>query len=344
MNSTKDDSNTIKIVIDQAHKNALEIETSSYSDFIEFLFQNFQVGKITKEITYEFLKDFNLLIIGNPQNSTYNTNEIYSILEFIKKGGNLLLFSDEGGDIATATNLNELTTHLGYKILPNIIFDSVNHVEKVVWPIFSKFSSHPVVNELTSIVFASGCSFKLLDTSEFTEFLDVSIKPLIIGNLMSKMKIYNDSTRQWDEVGAKDAKLAIAGSYHKGRFIAVPTCSILSSLNSRYGWAAKDNKKLIGKCVRWLLEKRDFLTSATVMGDKVDIQLRLDADIFKWFNSAEMALEWGDFSSIVNYSLRYLKKIIEEKEELLKNQQEKQEEKEEETLIEDSEPLEEDKL
>ncbi|MCP4763225.1 MAG: hypothetical protein GY870_15740, partial [archaeon] len=271
-----------------------------------------------------------LLILGNPT-TEYSQNEIYSILEFVKNGGNVLLFSDEGGDIANSTNLNDIVSHFGFQILPNIIFDPESHVDKVVWPIIRKFSSHPISSEITSIVSASGCSFNLLEKHQFASVLDVTLKPIAFASLTAKMKIYDFDTRQWNERGGRDAIVALSGTFVEGRFIALPSCSMLSSLNKRYGWTAKNNHIFIANVVRWLLEDRDAVYSAALFGDKVEVQLRIDKENFIWANSPEVIREWGDFSSTVNYAIKNLKKTVEKQKEKPKEDKEGNNDKESET-------------
>lgn len=310
------------IMIDQSHKNTVELETNAYSGFIQYLFQQgFRVGKLTKQITYEKLMEVfkiengkkhwgNLLLIGNPSIAMYSMDEIYAILEFVKNGGNVMILADEGGDISSQTNLNDLTMHFGFKILPNIIYDENTYVNKMVWPVFRSFARHPITTDVESIVYASGCSFQLLKRNEFDEFLDVTLKPIATSEKTSKMKIYNTDLRQWQEMYANRAILAIAGQFFHGRFFCIGTPSILSSLNNNYGFNAKDNLQFIENAILWLLGQRQAALRPSVFGDKVQIQLRLDQEIFRWANDPDIVKEYGDFSALVDFALKELKKSL----------------------------------
>jgi len=324
--ASEDEKTEHRIVFDEAHNNTIEIETSAYTDFVQLFFQqeSFKIGKIMEEITSAKLKDYDLLIIGNPL-LPYTNNEINSILKFVNNGGNLLIVSDQGGDLVNQTNLCELLRHFGFYVLPNIIFDTESYIDKVVWPIVKKFNTHPITSELSSIVVASVCTIELLekhDLAAYTEFLDVNVKPLATGSLTAKMKVYDLSTRQWVEKTAKDAIITLAGSYKNGRFVVIPSCSMLSSLNKNYGLKAKDNEKYVTNAIRWLLEKRDSVYNPKVIGDQIDLQMRIDKELFLWANQLTVIKDWGDFSSIVNYALRLLKKTIQDKEqEILQSSQ-----------------------
>jgi hypothetical protein len=323
-----DANNEKRIVFDQAHNNSIEIETSAYTDFVQLFFQqdSFKIGKIMEEINYNKLKDYDLLILGNPL-LPYSDNEINAILKFVNSGGNLLIVSDQGGDLVNQTNTCELLRHFGFYVLPNIIFDPASYVDKVVWPIVKRFNTHPVTSEVSSIVVASGCTIELMEKHDFaayTEFLDVNVKPLAVGSLTAKMKVYDVSTRQWVEQTAKEAIISLAGSYKNGRFVVIPSCSMLSSLNKNYGLKAKDNEKYVTNAIRWLLEKRDLVYSPKVIGDQIDLQMRIDKELFLWANQLTIIKEWGDFSSIVNYSLRLLKKTIQDKQREMEQQSQEQ--------------------
>ena len=302
-------SESLKIAFDECHDNSIEIETSAYGGFIEYFFQqNLKIGKITEKISWDKLKNFNLLIIGNPNNE-YSIKEIYTILEFLKSGGNLLIFSDEGADISNQTNLNELAGHLGFKILPNIIYDPGSNAGKEVHPIIQKFDTHPIAAEISSIVLASGCSFELLKKDEFLEFMDVSVKPIAFCSATAKMKIYQD--RQWNELSAKESNVIITGRYFDGRFVCLGTPSILSSLSSVYGLESRDNFNLIKNILRWLLDERESTDlTATLFGDQVEVLVKIKKELWNWTRSIASVGEWGDFSKIVNYSLKLLRKTI----------------------------------
>ncbi|MHA1727936.1 MAG: Gldg family protein [Promethearchaeota archaeon] len=306
-----------RIVFDEAHNNSVEIETSAYGTFIDYLFQQgIKIGRISKEITWKKIKEYDLLILGDPQNLSYSLKEIYTCLEFIKNGGNILIFSDEGGDVSNQTNLNELLGHFGLKILPNIVFDMVSNAGKEVHPVIKKFNPHPITNDVFSIVLASGCSFELLSSDEF-ELMDVSVKPVAFSSLTAKTKVYKE--RQWAEESGRNSIVIAAGRYYKGRFVCLSTPSILSSLSSNYGLQAKDNQKLMQNILYWLLEEREDTTTetATLFGDEVEVLVRIKENLWNWTRSVSAIGEWGDFSSIVNHALKLLRKTIRDKQKQL---------------------------
>ena len=123
------------------------------------------------------------------------------------------------------------------------------------------------------------------------------------------MKIYQD--RKWNELSAKESSVIITGRYFDGRFVCLGTPSILSSLSSVYGLEARDNLTLVNNILRWLLEERENTDlTATLFGDQVEVLVKIKKELWNWTRSIASVGEWGDFSKIVNYSLKLLRKAI----------------------------------
>lgn len=298
------------IVFDQIHNNSITVETNAYNSFIQFLFQqNLRVGKLTATLNNETLKPYEILILGNAQDSTYSINEIYSILEFVRKGGSVIIFSDEGGDLSNRTNFNELTINFGFKIVPNIIFDPESYVDKIVRPVITNFLPHPVTSDVNAIVYSSGCSFEIMDPAEFAEYRDVSIQPVAFTSPTCKMKIFEN--QKWAEKTAPSSIVAIAGRYFEGKVIAIGTPSMLSSLNSNYGFKARDNFKFIKNIIEWCLTPvEDTFSITQVLGDKVEALVQIEKEMFEWIMEIVARNQWGDVSNIINHALKLFQKNL----------------------------------
>ncbi len=298
------------IVFDQIHNNSITIETNAYNSFIQYLFQqNLRVGKLTATLNTETLRPYEILILGNPQDSTYSINEIYSILEFVRKGGSVIIFSDEGGDLSNRSNLNELTINFGFKILPNIIYDPVSHVDKVVRPLINNFLPHPTTEEVDAIVYSSGCSFEIMNAEEFAEYRDVSVQPIAFASSTCKMKIFEN--QKWVERLSPNSIVAVAGRYFEGHVIAIGTPSLLSSLSNNYGFKARDNMRLIKNIFEWCLSPAESTFSITqVFGDRVEVLIQIEKELFKWTMELVAKNQWGDLSNIINHSLKLFQKNL----------------------------------
>jgi len=298
------------IVFDQIHNNSITIETNAYNSFIQFLFQqNLRVGKLTATLNNETLKPYEILILGNPQDSTYSINEIYAILEFVRKGGSVIIFSDEGGDLSNRSNLNELTINFGFKILPNIIYDPDSHVDKIVRPLINSFLPHPVTEEVDTIVYSSGCSFEIMDAQEFAEYRDVSVHPIAFASQTCKMKLFEN--QKWVEKAAPNSIVGVAGRYFEGHVIALGTPSLLSSLSNNYGFKARDNMKFIKNVFEWCLTPPEETFSITqVLGDRVEALIQIEKKLFQWTMELVAKNQWGDLSNIINHSLKLFQKKL----------------------------------
>jgi hypothetical protein len=298
------------IVFDQIHNNSLTIETNAYNSFIQYLFQqNLRVGKLTAKLNSETLKPYEILILGNAQDSTYSIKEIYSILEFVRRGGSVIIFSDEGGDLSNRSNFNELTINFGFKILPNIIFDTENYVDKIVRPVISNFLPHPITSDVSAVVYSSGCSFEIIDNAEFAEYRDVSIQPIAFTSPNSKMKLFEN--QKWVEKPAPNSVVAIAGRYFEGKVIAIGTPSLLSSLSSNYGFKARDNMKFIENIIEWCISPIEETFSITqVLGDRVEALIQIEKELFEWSMEIVARNQWGDLSKIVNHGLKLFQKEL----------------------------------
>ncbi|MBN2154816.1 MAG: hypothetical protein JW776_02070 [Candidatus Lokiarchaeota archaeon] len=298
------------IVFDQIHNNSITIETNAYNSFIQYLFQqNMRVGKLTASLTNETLKPYKILILGNAQDSTYSINEIYAILEFVRKGGSVVIFSDEGGDLSNRSNFNELTINFGFKILPNIIYDPSNYVDKIVRPIINNFLPHPVTTDINAIVYSSGCSFEIMDDAEFADYRDVSIKPIAFTSPSAKMKKFEN--QKWIEKPATNSIVAVAGRYFEGRVIALGTPSLLSSLSNNYGFKARDNLKFMQNIIEWCLSPvEESFTITQILGDRVEVLIQIEKELFQWTMELVAQNQWGDLSNIINQSLKSFQKSI----------------------------------
>ncbi len=304
------DAEEFHIVFDQIHNNSITIETNAYNSFIQYLFQqNLRVGKLTAKLNNETLKPYELLILGNAQESTYSINEIYAILEFVRKGGSVLIFSDEGGDLTNRSNINELTINFGFKILPNIIYDPESYVDKIVRPIITNFIPHPVTDDVDAIVYSSGCTFEILNTAEFAEYRDVSVKPIAFTSPTCKMKIFEN--QQWAEKPAPSSIVAVAGRYFEGNVVAIGTPSLLSSLSNNYGFKARDNLKFIKNAIEWCLSPvEESFTITQVLGDRVEALVQIEKEVFQWTMELVAKNQWGDLSKIINHSLKVFQKKL----------------------------------
>jgi len=167
--------------LDYSHSNLLNLETSSFSEFTQFLITSgYSIAKI--ESGFNSLKDlkrYQVIILSTPKNVSLKPNEIKTLVDYVKNGGNLLITSSSGGDHTNKTNLNDLTRNFGFEFVPDEINDSVNYINLQKRPLISNIKPHVITEQIKKIVFSSSCSTQILD------FLDDDKHTKIFGLLFS---------------------------------------------------------------------------------------------------------------------------------------------------------------
>ncbi|MHA1720249.1 MAG: Gldg family protein [Promethearchaeota archaeon] len=298
--------NSKSIVFDYSHNNTLTLESPSYADFTEYLFgSSFALGKIQAGFTsIDKLKKYKMCVIGGPRESFFQPNEIDVIVNYVKNGGSLLVINDEGGDYGANINLNDLTRAFGFEFISDIMFDSMNFVNRQNRVIINEFEHHPITRNIDSIVQSSACSIKLLDYIEADE--NIKAIPICKSSLNSFHTIWNGE--EWlEEEDAPRSIMSLALNYYKGRVIALTTISMFSSLSSTYGFFALNNQDLIANIFMWLLE-----TTNTNKGTKL-INISLDYNLFSWIEKIiHKEKKWRTSDELINFSLKYLKDNFED--------------------------------
>ena len=168
------------IGLDYSHNNILKLESSSFGEFVQFLFTSgYKIGKIQAGFnSLEELKKYKAIILSTPKNINLKQGEIEVIEKYVTNGGSLLLVSSTGGDFTNKTNLNELTQKFGFEFVSDEIYDSVNYVNLQKRPIITRFKPHIITEQIKKIVFSSSCSTQILDFVEDENNINPSLNQL----------------------------------------------------------------------------------------------------------------------------------------------------------------------
>ena len=289
---------THTLCFDYSHNNKLVIESSSYNEFVNYLFaSSFRIGQIKQGINVEKLKKYDMVIFGNPFNSLFDLEEIAAIEQYVREGGGIFLISDDGGDYENETNFNELTEKFGFTFNPDMLSDSMKYVKSQDKPIISKIEPHYVTKDVHSFVYASGCSISVDESIEADE--NISINILAKSGLNTFTNSYNGE--QYEEIDAPHSPVLVTVNYHKGRVVAFGNVSIFSSLSSFYGYNALDNNILISNIINWLIKSDESNLDIKVISVPVNYTLAL------WMEKLVSDKEWDKVSDIINFSIKYLK-------------------------------------
>jgi Arc/MetJ-type ribon-helix-helix transcriptional regulator len=295
------------ICFDYSHNNRLEIENTAYAEFIHFLFtSSYKVGKITTGITSEKLKPYDVLVLGSPYESFFTPNEIEIIIEFVKLGGGLFVIHDNGGDELNETNLDDITSTFGFKFNADTLYDSMNYVRQQNRPLISKFEKHYVTREVEEFVHASGCTLTVEELLNADS--NIEIHTLARSGLNAFVQ-----TRSRGDIDSPNVPVLVAINYFKGKVVGLGNLSILSSLSSTYGFNAYDNSVLISNIFNWLAYSLE--TNGLSYENKV-ISIPLNYALYIWLEKLIDKREWGTFSDVINFGLKYMKdnydRVIEE--------------------------------
>ncbi len=236
-------------------------------------------------------------MLGGPFESYFTPNEIEIIVNYVKEGKGLLIFHDNGGDVTNETNLNELTSTFGFTFNPDTLSDSVSYVRQQNRPLITKLEKHYVTREVEEFVLASGCTINVEELLSADE--DIEIHVLARSGLNAFT-----TNPDGEEKDSPNAPVLVAVEYFEGKVVGIGNLSILSSLSSTYGFNAYDNNVLTSNIFNWLA----YSTESDGMSyeNKV-LSVPINYALYIWMDKLVESQEWGTFSDLVNFSLKYMK-------------------------------------
>ncbi len=290
--------NLKSICFDYSHNNRLEIENTAYAEFIHFLFtSSYKVGKITTGLTPDKLKPYDVLVLGSPFESIFTPSEIEIIIKFVKQGGGLFIIHDDGGDEVNETNLGKLTSTFGFSFNNDTLSDSMSYVRQQTRPVITNFEKHYVTREVEEFVHASGCTLSVEEI--LNEDKDIEIHVLARSGLNSFCQ-----NPAGEEKDCPNTPVLVAVNYFKGKVVGLGNLSVLSSLSSTYGFNGYDNNVLISNIFNWLAYSTD--SDGLSYENKV-VSVPVNYALYIWLDQLIEKKEWGSFSDVINFSLKYMK-------------------------------------
>ncbi len=154
--------------------------------------QGFSVQSLNLLVTPKIPDNTNTLVIASPQKD-YLPGEIEIVLEYIRKGGNLLWLTEPG----SFSNLEPIATELGIERLPGVIVDATGQIYGITQPDFVFVVNYPD-DEI------------MRDINEFTLF------PQAVGLTtdsdnklgLNHVTFLQTLARSWTELGAIEGDIA----------------------------------------------------------------------------------------------------------------------------------------
>ncbi len=155
---------TLRFIIDQSHNEFLKFENTRILQnlLIELDFIIFPL--VDRPITFETIKDDHVLFIGCPS-IPFTEAEIQYIIQFVEKGGFLILISGSGGDFANNTNISEIGRYFEFEFNPDYVEDEKHYLNFSRVPIIYKFPKNFGLTKHVKKLSYSGCSISILDNS-----------------------------------------------------------------------------------------------------------------------------------------------------------------------------------
>lgn len=235
------------ILFDLSHNEMLNSDEnfSNFLDLIRKLGLKTETNENNNTISEKILHNLDFLVIGNPIDEYFSNIEIKNILNFVRRGGRLLLVSEYGSDHLQKTNLNDIAKHFGIYFSKNIIKKD-NKINSNCPSILSiqNFSEHKITIQLKELIIGGSCSLILNKNS--------------IGLFRSNdswIDIYNDMKNQWikDIDDNKKQIIAACTEYGQGKVFAIGDVDVFSN-DSNIGLNVLDNRKFILNIFSWFKE------------------------------------------------------------------------------------------
>lgn len=235
------------ILFDVAHNEMLNIEDKEFSEFLNLLKRlDINIKKNENEhLTKEMVRNVDLLVIGNPIDDFFSTQEVKIIVDFVRSGGGLLLLSEYGSDYLQKTNINDISGKFGIKFEKNLIKE-VNKANQNCTSILhiQNFLKHQLTKHNREMKIGGACSL----------LLSKDAKPLLQSSEEAWPEIFNSSTEQWvKEADGKKQIIAAYSEFGQGKVIAIGDIDIFTS-DSNIGSNSLDNQKFLQNIINWLIE------------------------------------------------------------------------------------------
>ncbi|MFX0139553.1 MAG: hypothetical protein ACFFDN_38280 [Candidatus Hodarchaeota archaeon] len=297
------------IGFDQTHNNKLTIENTTFTDFIQTLFDSdFKLGKIEAGITYKKLTKYDLFIIGVPNLTSLDSYEINDLIKYVEDGGSILVINDGGGDYENKNNLSELTKNFGISFNSDILFDNKNFSKDKSHPIIKDFKSHFITRDVSQIIHSNGCTLTI-DKSIEDDKIDVNIIAFSSENTSWHKFFTGDG---WQDESERHLPIIAATHYDLGKVIAIGNLSIFSSLDKSYGIRSAENLKLVSNMISWLLNKAGSEQEQLIK--PIYTTVAINQDLFYWVKDMIKKGKWKNFEEVINFALNQAKIRLKETE------------------------------
>ncbi|NHJ40534.1 MAG: hypothetical protein FK731_10925 [Asgard group archaeon] len=170
-----------------------------------------------------------VFVFACPDGSKLAKNEIDALLNFVERGGGLLIIGNAGGDRGLRTNMNEVLNRLGIEMLSDQVKDETNNEFNMpTHPVIKDIKEHPISNGVSEIVIVAGCSVRGSSAMKGLAHTSPSAEP-------------------------PNAPVVVAGEFKGGRIVAVGSYRLFSNYGA--GLSLRNNRTFALNIFRWLTRK-----------------------------------------------------------------------------------------
>ncbi len=217
-----------RILFDETHDEYMIIngfakdfypEGESWKSLYDLLSKYYNIEKNTNQLSEELLQDYDILVLGFPREEL-QPREIRNIINFVEKGGGLLILHEHGEYTRYfPNNINKLSGHFGIIFNTDIISDKSQHYKiknkeylggiNEETPKINNFLNHPILEGVKEFYIIRGCSIDVIPQS--------LAKGIAFTGYLSKPKY---------------APVIAISEYGKGHVVAIGDTNLFGDLNT----------------------------------------------------------------------------------------------------------------
>ena len=234
-------------LVDKAYNELLDVHDDNFSELFSLLAESLKVSiSINREqpILEDLLYSSDMFVLGCPTRAKLEKDDIEIIVKYVREGGNLLVISDAGGDLANKTNLNDLVNAFGIEIESTTVRDSRN-VGSAVSPILDNVNISHVSNKNVVRVVAGGGTTLLIQEPAVALFSTGKT------SVIEKYSPRDSNAWKIVKVG-ENYPIAAACMHGQGKVIVCGDVDMFSNDNE-FGINAFDNGTFIKNIFSWFL-------------------------------------------------------------------------------------------
>ncbi len=234
-------------LVDKGFNELLDVHDDNFSELFHLLNDIVKVSlAINREdfIPEDLLSEADMFVIGCPARARLSKDDIETIAKYVREGGNLLVITDAGGDLAHQSNLNELVAEFGIEIEYTTVRDTRN-VGSAVTPIIENINvSHSANKNVMRLVVGGGTTLTVVWPAV----------PLFSTGKTSVVEQYSPSeSHPWKIVKmGENYPMAAATLHGQGKVVVIGDVDMFSN-DSEYGINALDNGTFIKNVFSWFL-------------------------------------------------------------------------------------------